>query len=137
MKQSLMFEIATSKTPVLTYLTWITFTPDPIGAMLAVPKAKRFMRFSAGEVLGLARLKGKHLEILAVESLDAGNGHFRAFINRLKAECDSITFWYIWNPWLPSVLERYGFRGVEEAPCYGERTTGMRWENNLNISLTP
>lgn len=125
MKQSLMREIATAKPRIL---TWITFTPDWIAEVMNVPEEHRFMRFDAGPVIGLARLKGKHLEILAIESSMPGSGHFGAFVARLRTECDSITFWQIWNPWLPSVLERYGFKGVHGTDYEGKGMTGMRWK---------
>lgn len=84
----------------------LNLSPDPAGLMLGTG----FMRFSdENGVEGLALISEEEINILAVVSVEEGKGCFRKFIAAAKENFDVIRIMEIWNPWLESCLDRYGF----------------------------
>lgn len=86
-----------------------------------------FMEFDAGKVQGLARVNGRHLEILAVLSKQAGCGNFRKFVEDCKGHYASVRFWALMNPELEKALTRYGFYGGFDTDEFGEIVDVMDW----------
>lgn len=98
--------------------------PDTWGEILGTG----FMRFrSSCGISGLAREIDGALHLLVVETINPGQGQFRSFITCAKVNYRAIYVWQVWNPWLPAVLERYGF---SEASMIldGELLTGYVWQ---------
>ena len=98
--------------------------PDFTGIVLGTG----YMQFeSIAGLAGLAKVKDGDLHLLAVQADAPGLGQFRSFIVHCKNHFDTIYIWEIWNVWLPTVLEKYGFGpGVTVEPD-GERLTVMVW----------
>lgn len=101
---------------------------DPIGAKLGTG----YLRFASPVgIHGLAKVTGKSLELLAVDALRPGNGHFTAFLNLCKLECDKIFVWHVTSEILHDCLPRHGFRPWQERQlCQGEweHLEGYRWD---------
>lgn len=104
---------------------------DPIGLAIGVPNPYHRFRTDTG-VGGLAKWKwgGDRLDILAVHSETAGRGQFRDFIAWSKTQFKTICIWYIAEPWLEKVLDRYGFVPETDISEDGEVMEGMRWDKN-------
>jgi hypothetical protein len=95
-----------------------------------------FMEFDTGQIIGLARLIDGGIEILAVQALNPGLGHFRLFIAQLKAHYRSISVLELWNPWLAKVLVRYGFAPLIKQDRSGESVTGYQWLSEIPENLS-
>lgn len=92
-----------------------------------------FMRFSSPVgINGLAKVSpGFRLEILAVDAVRPGNGHFKHFIERAKQEFNVICIWHVTSEILMDCLPRYGFRPWEERQRVNgefEHMDGWRWD---------
>ncbi len=102
--------------------------PDPVGMVLGT----RFNRFvSRTGIDGLAKENGYgRLDILAVHARTPGNCQFTKFIKACKQNYKTICIWHVDNPFLPSVLERYGFEPALEVSglADGEILIGYRWD---------
>lgn len=101
-------------------------TPDVIGSILHT----RMDRFeSVSGIEGLLRDNGHgRLELLAVRAKNPRTGQFRTFIKQCQQHYRSISIWYISNPFLPSVLKRYGFDDEATMDETGDPLIGMRWD---------
>ena len=88
----------------------------------------RFVQFTSAkhQVEGLIHQTDTHLEILAIRSLEPGNGNVHRFIDECKQEFQTISVWEVWNPDFYKALRRWGFR-----PCKtiedGKKVKGLRW----------
>lgn len=78
---------------------------------------------------GLAKENGDRLNLLAVGSSNPGTGQFRNFIAECKRFYKTICIWECWNPILPPILERYGFKSETEIQGDGEVLDGYRWDS--------
>ena len=105
---------------------FIRITPDVIGSILHT----RMDRFeSVAGIDGLLRDNGYgHLELLAVHANNLRTGQFRTFIKQCQQHYRSIVIWHITNPFLPSVLKRYGFDDEVTVDEFGDPVIGMRWD---------
>ncbi len=108
-----------------------TMKPDWIGALLGTS----YQRFSSPTGMnGLAKVSKDRIDILAVDAMIPGTGQFRTFIDQCKQEFETVCIWEVWNPWLHEVLQRYGFRAVEEKdPDTGEELKGYRYDAGKGI----
>ena len=111
--------------------------PDPWPAMMgphrlddvALILGTGYDRFGAPSGIdGLARVRGDHLELLAVFARQPGRGQLREFIRQAKGVFQVIHVWEIWNADLGATLLRYGFTPDEQVESCGEHVRGLRWE---------
>lgn len=86
------------------------YEPDAIGELLGTG-FKRFETTSG--LMGLAKISGEALEILAVSASDPGTGQFRRFIAAAKEIYTSVSVLEDWNPIITAALQRYGFRRIQ------------------------
>jgi hypothetical protein len=108
-----------------------TITPDPVSETLGTG----YFRFaSIVGCVGLGRVEGDHLHILAIESKNPASGQLRAFMTCAKSEFTTITVWEVWNPALADILARYGFVRVTEETYPGESNDGWRWKSSPDPS---
>ena len=105
---------------------FLRIEPDYLSAILKT----RFDRFEAHcGIQGLMRLTpDPGIELLAIHAKKIRTGQFRLFIQQLKQEFRFISIWHIDNPFLPSVLKRYGFDPEVIVDEFGDPMTGMRWD---------
>jgi hypothetical protein len=88
----------------------------------------KFGMFDNGKVSGLAVVDGKGgVEVLACETKDKGVGHFREFVQQLKASYSLVRFWSVLNSDLIVILWRYGFVSAYDLDEFGEYTDCMDW----------
>lgn len=104
-------------------------SPDPVAVVLGTG----FKRFeSPTGAVGLVRVTGRAVDLLAIDTAQHGCGMFRRFVGQLKTEADQITFLVILNPdKIGRILTRYGFEAVdimETHPDGVEWVKGMRWQ---------
>ena len=106
-----------------------TLSEDPIGKALGTGY-QRF--YSPCGIDGLAKVSpGLRLEILAVNAVRPGNGHFKHFIDQAKKEFNIIIIWHVTSEVLIDCLPRYGFRQWQERQRCAERfehMEGYRWD---------
>lgn len=103
-------------------------SPDPAGLALKTGM-ERFE--SPMGVVGLCRVVGLRVDILAIASQKPGSGQLRAFIAALKGQCRGIRIMHIGNPFLVPMLVRYGFKPFEDVESIDgevEFITGMEWK---------
>lgn len=105
-------------------------SPDPVGQALKTG----YDRFeSSNGIGGLCRVKGRHLDILVIQSEFEGRGYFKQFIGLCKLEFDSIGVWEIMNPDLVPILERWGFSKRDEVESIDgkvEFVSGYCWSRS-------
>lgn len=91
------------------------------------------MRFRRPDGLGgLAKINCNRLEVLALDSMNPGQGATRKFFQEAKEKFKLIYVWHVENPILRDALLRYGFADCIEPISYrGEIqwNDGMMWEN--------
>ena len=88
-----------------------------------------FGEFSTGRIMGLVRVLGERIEILAVIAVESGRGHFSAFLEELRGAYDEVVFWEVMNRRLERKLRRQGFvglAGIEEGSVH----TGLAWRRS-------
>lgn len=101
--------------------------PDVGGRFLGVPD--EYQRFVARNgLMGLAKVHGARLDLLAVFNPTGTSGVFRAFIDQAKLEFSTICVWEIFNPILHDALLRYGFTSEIEIAFDGVPLHGLRWD---------
>lgn len=112
-----IFQKPTCDAPGASFFT--SWEPDGVGVLLGTG----FNRFTtAGGIDGLGKITGKRLDLLAIVALDPGTGQFRRFIAEAKTHFDTIAILHDWNPLMPEILKRYGFR-----PIVCEQHDGWIW----------
>jgi hypothetical protein len=99
--------------------------PDPCAQVLGTG----YSQFnSPSGIDGLAKWTDDRLDLLAVVTPTPGRGQFREFIKSAERHFRTICIWEVWNPWLESVLKRYGFTQETEVLGTGEIVNGFRWD---------
>jgi hypothetical protein len=101
--------------------------PDPASEALGTD----FDRFETTlGIVGLCRIRGDQIDLLAILSKDPGKGNFRTFIERLKKLHGVIGVWEIMEPGMNDTLKRYGFKPTRRFEKNGEIITGWRWRKD-------
>lgn len=104
----------------------------PVLGLLLPPTSRRFegsewSEFDTGALVGIATVRDRRIDLLAVHARRPGRGDFRRFLADLMAAYNVVVVWAITNPFLPQVLERRGFRETMEYRD-GELCDCMRWD---------
>lgn len=88
-----------------------------------------FDAFDTGTVHGLAFVRQRRIDILAVHSHLPGQGDFRRFIEALKGAYDTIGIWEIINADMHIIMPRLGFTAAQDI-LGGDPLDGYRWEKS-------
>ena len=98
----------------------------PVVGQIQRYRASGFGEFSTKQMMGLAKVLGERIEILAVVALEQGQGHFTAFLEELRGAYEEIVFWEIMNARLERSVRRQGFVGLTGIDD-GDVHTGLAW----------
>lgn len=102
-------------------------TADPFAEMLDTG----FSQFiSPSGLSGLAKFDDEMLTILAIDS--SRSGSLRRFMGLAKENFEYIRILEVWNPWLSSVLERYGFVKFHGCPDLA-LVDGYEWRRPTEV----
>jgi hypothetical protein len=78
---------------------------------------------------GLCKVKGRTIEILAVNSGEMGRGNFRVFVEQLQAHYDCVAFLIVRSQVLKTKLPSYGFSHLKKVTG-GESVDVWIWNRN-------
>jgi hypothetical protein len=107
-----------------------------IGGLTPYMPGAWFERFDTETIHGLALVRGRRIDFLAVDAYAPGRGDFGRFLGRCMDAYDTIGVWEIINSELEAMLTRRGFIAARE-PFQGEMSDGLRWDAAPNAACQP